>query len=775
MRDGVARRGYQHLLRSEALLIVVILAAHMALSARYAFTTPAWEGYDESGHYGFARYIAVNHSLPPIGQKVAQLDETHQPPLYYWLVAQVVSQVDVSDDRQAEFLWAQNVAAKPDPAMNTIPYNGTGLALRLGRLVSIALSTLAVVCTYFTARALFPRQPRVRLMSTALHAFWPMALFMSGLVNNDNGIALTGSLVLLFSAQVVVAVLNRLGRRLILSGFALGLSCGLATLMKDSAVAQLTFAMFACGVAVVLWLKQDPRHTTLWPLVGALALFTLSAAGVIALGILASDGRTARQFAVASSISSAVVSVGANESTAGVGIHTASEALENLVNANALDWFFRSFFGVFGWGGVSLPDAWYVLARIAACIAAIGVALTLICGRIFSRGRIIFLLVFTALMFAAPAARFGFSAFLPALNGRFALAALGALTILISVGLFALPMRIRNTASTTVLAGVLLVGAITPDVIILPTYSRPPILFLGAQDDIPNPTAITFTNPANGDVIELIGHDFPEGRATRGGYMTVRLFWRTPQPIRERYSLRVEAFSNNGKSLGSRAESEPARGAFDTTKWRPGDVYADTHYLTAWDHTDAPLLAIFRMAWLPADGGDDLTVTCAHREQCAAAVGLLPVSLNSAAQPLLGESPAYSLGDSVDMLRPNAPAAITAGQPLTVSVVWRSKAGNLPMLTAFVHLIAKDGRLVGQADSPPRSGQYPTLAWQRGEIVPDALVIQTDVNLAPGEYVIQMGMYDAETAQRLTMKDGAGALAPDGIATVGTVTVHAHK
>ena len=74
--------------------------------------------------------------------------------------------------------------------------------------------------------------------------------------------------------------------------------------------------------------------------------------------------------------------------------------------------------------------------------------------------------------------------------------------------------------------------------------------------------------------------------------------------------------------------------------------------------------------------------------------------------------------------------------------------------TIFVHLTDDRGQRVAQADHQVYDGLYPTSTWQRGEVIQDRFWLTVPVGVEPGEYHLQVGMYDAATSQRLSAVDG---------------------
>lgn len=67
----------------------------------------------------------------------------------------------------------------------------------------------------------------------------------------------------------------------------------------------------------------------------------------------------------------------------------------------------------------------------------------------------------------------------------------------------------------------------------------------------------------------------------------------------------------------------------------------------------------------------------------------------------------------------------------------------------FSHLLDAENRIWGQSDSVLTRGDAPATSWVEGEIITDEYEIAVDPATPPGEYVIEIGMYDASTEQRL--------------------------
>jgi len=65
-----------------------------------------------------------------------------------------------------------------------------------------------------------------------------------------------------------------------------------------------------------------------------------------------------------------------------------------------------------------------------------------------------------------------------------------------------------------------------------------------------------------------------------------------------------------------------------------------------------------------------------------------------------------------------------------------------------VHLFNPAGALVAQHDGLPVKGTIPTNDWTVGEVITDQHLVEF-ANLPPGNYKLVVGMYDANTGERL--------------------------
>ena len=76
--------------------------------------------------------------------------------------------------------------------------------------------------------------------------------------------------------------------------------------------------------------------------------------------------------------------------------------------------------------------------------------------------------------------------------------------------------------------------------------------------------------------------------------------------------------------------------------------------------------------------------------------------------------------------------------------------------TVFAHMVSPDGQLVAGDDSEPGRGSYPTTDWLPGDLIIDEYELQIPADGAPGEYDLEIGLYNWQTGQRLRLAGGSG-------------------
>ncbi len=96
---------------------------------------------------------------------------------------------------------------------------------------------------------------------------------------------------------------------------------------------------------------------------------------------------------------------------------------------------------------------------------------------------------------------------------------------------------------------------------------------------------------------------------------------------------------------------------------------------------------------------------------------------------------------------------VKPGAPLALTLYWQALDGLANRYTVFAHLLDAQGNLVAQRDSEPDAGHAPTTSWVPNEIITDHYQIDLPDHVAPGDYTLAVGMYNAPTGARLRVNE----------------------
>jgi hypothetical protein len=121
-----------------------------------------------------------------------------------------------------------------------------------------------------------------------------------------------------------------------------------------------------------------------------------------------------------------------------------------------------------------------------------------------------------------------------------------------------------------------------------------------------------------------------------------------------------------------------------------------------------------------------------------------------------GES--LELKDASLSLRPGQ-----SGLDIPVQLDWRLLAAQSPDYTVTLRLVDRAGRVATQLDRRPIGDLLPSSTWGAGDEKPGYFVLHTP-EITPGDYQLQVGVYDAGSQQ-------LAAVTPAGQAHAGLITI----
>jgi len=242
--------------------------------------------------------------------------------------------------------------------------------------------------------------------------------------------------------------------------------------------------------------------------------------------------------------------------------------------------------------------------------------------------------------------------------------------------------------------------------------------------------------------VRLLGYDLARRELSPGDTVEVALYWQALCDVQHDYMVLAQVRDDEGRVWGEE-ESRPAYGRYPTTEWERDEIIRDWH--------DVPIKAE------TPNGDYRLYVGMREGDELIGEVGLGNIHVSGRVRtyeiPEMGHALGCSLGEGVTLLGYDVDNAVRAGETLKLTLYWQCVSQMSESYTVFTHLLDEENVIRGQLDSIPAQGRAPTTSWIEGEVITDDYEIVVDAQAPAGEYVMEIGMYDANTMERLPVCD----------------------
>ncbi len=249
-----------------------------------------------------------------------------------------------------------------------------------------------------------------------------------------------------------------------------------------------------------------------------------------------------------------------------------------------------------------------------------------------------------------------------------------------------------------------------------------------------------------GQDLIFLGYDLDGSSVPTDGKVWTSLYWQGEHHLEASHRIYLKLI-NGAYHVWGEQDSRPGWDNYPTNTWPPGAVVKDTRQIEVLPGTPPGFYQLTidvydqdNGRWLPLQGGGNLVIGPVEIPRRS------PPDLETleVRHPLQAD-----FEGKVRLLGYDFKSGFRAGDEIELTLFWQALAPLERRYTVFTHLVDRDGKLWGQKDNEPVDGFYPTTAWAVGEIVRDQydLVIASD---APaGRYRLEVGMYLADTGERL--------------------------
>jgi hypothetical protein len=292
-------------------------------------------------------------------------------------------------------------------------------------------------------------------------------------------------------------------------------------------------------------------------------------------------------------------------------------------------------------------------------------------------------------------------------------------------------------------------------------------LKVGVPDEPPHVAELRIPHWVEQEVapeLRLLGYDVGEASLVTGGTLYLRLFWEAVQEMDAAFRLRLGLRGADGNLYGER-QFAIVNTDYPTNRWRIGELLQERYYLPVSEALPTGE-AVVELDLLDESGhsvlSDPVTVTEVWVQSTRPSLEV-PTRIAARREAILA--------DNVDFLGYELESFARPGGDVEVTVYWQARRDIDEPYKAFVHLYDDTGAIVSQRDRLPGLGARPTEVWEAGEVVTDRFRVPIERDVPPGEYRLAVGLYHAETGERLVASGPDGRRLEQDRIMLGLVTI----
>jgi hypothetical protein len=258
-----------------------------------------------------------------------------------------------------------------------------------------------------------------------------------------------------------------------------------------------------------------------------------------------------------------------------------------------------------------------------------------------------------------------------------------------------------------------------------------------------------------GDELELMGYEMDRPVAQAGEGVHLTLFWRSLKEMNQPYTVLLQLTDEEG-GIAAEKTLPVASEAYPTTQWQADEVVRSQHYLPVPAGASA--------------GRHRLQLTVVDQEgvPLAAAIDLgaleIEVPERRMTLPVIENPMEINLGDEVTFLGYDLETTVVKpGDNLRLTLYWQARREIAEWYKVFTHLLDDQDRIWAQKDSVPVGGTRPTTGWVKGEVIVDEYELAVAPDAPGGDYILEVGIYEEGTGQRLRVLNEEGQAVGDRI------------
>ncbi len=749
--------------------LTVIIVLFFLCGIVYGLVTPPFEMPDESSHLTLVRYVGQKRELPPlvIGQRLDSATNLvhnisfndpplyYAPPLYYTIGAALTFWTDMDDlpnllvpNPRWEMGWALTADTSLKDknfyahrfAEETWSRSGTVRATYTLRLVSLFLATMTVLVAYGVSSSLFPDREWMALSTAAIVAFIPQFIATSAAVTNDN---LTNAIFSLFFLIVSYLMRHQASWR---HWAGLGGLVGLGLLTKQSALLLLPL-----GLLAILWQQRLTWRPNRKAIVDGIAFASVAVVvggwWYVRNAVLYND-------------------------PLGMGPHQTQIPLTSFGLKDIL-WAIDTYYGVFGWSLIRIEPQVYILVKLCILTVLVGICWSLRPGgRLWAQPKATQrVMLFLGIALIANAVSFvRWSIATGSILGRLLYPSIVPIAVLsVWGGAQWSRWRAARCVWGITIAMMIAFAVCVPWRYLRPAFASPRLAELPRTAQVVD---VAFRNS-----LRLVGYTAPRDNPSPGQSFELTLYWLADGDVGQRCRVWVQLGPWNAYPPLDLIDTWLGGTLYPTDLWLEGDMVQQGVKLSVPNSVTEPRLYWIRVgiinemgerveleknSLVPETGPWDPTVGQ------AAVIGPWRLSATTTLSPTYPAH--YHFEPGVDLLGYDfALQPAEEAELLQTTLFWQASELLDTDYLIRAHLMDAEGQCVGEDQTPPQDGEYPTSWWLPQQVVATHYRFLVTEALS-STLQVQVKLVDPDTLLPLPAYDKAGQRLPAGFITLPLVT-----
>jgi len=240
--------------------------------------------------------------------------------------------------------------------------------------------------------------------------------------------------------------------------------------------------------------------------------------------------------------------------------------------------------------------------------------------------------------------------------------------------------------------------------------------------------------------LTLLGYSQDREQVAAGQVMRLTLGWQARQKPQKDYMLRLELVAPDGQTVTQLALA-PGGAQYPTSRWAAGEIIRTQAMVRIPGRAQSG-----QYTWRAVlfDGSEMVGQAALGQVQITAPLRVFSL-------PAVPHRLEARMGEWVALVGYDAPEQVVPGQVMPVTLVWQALGETERDYKVFVHLLDAHptGRMIVGSDAVPVNWTRPTPGWITGEYITDSHMLALPPDIAPGNYWLEVGMYEVSTGMRL--------------------------